>query len=304
MASELECAFGAAKSTLPGEEAAAPSREAELWQRLQHDPKDYAAREELVELHLPIVNGELKRISYHLPAHVDRQELYAEGLTGLLSAVTHYQTGMGVVFEAYARKRVWGSMMDRVRSICGVPRSARVAARRVTAAVQKFMAANDRQPDEAELARELNVSIEDLHELERQAGLAQTLSLDHAVASDGEGEVALADCIPAAGSERANALDLLTDAETRELVAAGLKALPDRERAVLVLYYHENLMLKEIAEAMDVSESRISQLHNRAILRIRAFVERTEAGHDHKRLEDRPAAAAHGTDAESGHDAD
>ncbi|MCW8130170.1 MAG: FliA/WhiG family RNA polymerase sigma factor [Planctomycetota bacterium] len=274
MASKLECtapahASGYAQGVL----------DADLWQRLQNDPQDRGAQEELVERHLLLVAAELKRISYHLPRHVDRDELYAEGLTGLLAAVTNFRHAMGVAFEAYARKRIWGSMMDRVRSLGGIPRSSRMAARQLTGAIGRFLGEHGRQPDEAELARALGVSTDDLHELERQAGLAQTLSLDHAApAGDGNASVTYAETIADRRASETSALDRLEERESKALLAKGIKSLPDRERAVLVLYYHENLMLKEIAEAMNVSESRVSQLHNRAIFRLRAFVGRIEAG--------------------------
>lgn len=274
MASKLECT---APAQAPG--YVHSGVDAELWQRLQYDPQDRSAQEQLVERHLTLVAAELKRISYHLPKHIDRDELYTEGLTGLLAAVTNYRADMGVAFEAYARKRIWGSMMDRVRSLGGVPRSSRHAARQLTGAIGRFLGEHGRQPDEAELARALNVSIDDLHELERQAGLAQTLSLDHAAPSDdGGSSVTYAETLADRKASDTSALDRLEERESKALLAKGIKSLPDRERAVLVLYYHENLMLKEIAEAMNVSESRVSQLHNRAIFRLRAFVGRVEAG--------------------------
>lgn len=273
MASKLECTAPPHPSGYAHAES-----DGELWQRLHDDPQDRDAQEQLVERHLLLVAAELKRISYHLPKHLDRDELYAEGLTGLLAAVTNYRLGMGVAFEAYARKRIWGSMMDRVRSLGGVPRSSRQAARQLTGAIGRFLGEHGRQPDEGELARALNVTVEALHELERQAGLAQTLSLDHAAASDDGATVSYAETLADRKASDTSALDRLEERESKALLAKGIKSLPDRERAVLVLYYHENLMLKEIAEAMNVSESRVSQLHNRAIFRLRAFVGRVEAG--------------------------
>jgi RNA polymerase sigma factor for flagellar operon FliA len=251
--------------------------EAALWDRLRNGRDDPEAREVLVERHLPIVKGELGRLSAQIPSHIDRQELYAEGIVGLLAAVTNFDQAQGVEFTSYARRRIWGAMLDRLRSLGGVPRSSRQAARRITQALQRFTNRQNRQPDETELATEVGVPVEGLHELERQASLAQFLSLDCDNAGpDSETPGSLADQIEDRNQRVAQPLDQLIAKELRAHLVDGLRALPDRERAVLVLYYHQNLMLKEIAAAMSVSESRVSQLHSRALLRLRAFIEKAE----------------------------
>jgi RNA polymerase sigma factor for flagellar operon FliA len=251
--------------------------EAALWERLRSDRENREAKEQLVERYLSLVKAELGRLSAQIPSHIDRQELYAEGVVGLLAAVSHFDPLQGVEFTSYARRRIWGAMLDRLRSLGGVPRSSRQAARRITQALQRFHNRESRQPDETELATEVGVPIEALHELERQACLAQCLSLDcDNVGPDQETPSALADQIEDRSRNAPQPLDQLIAQELRAHLVDGLKALPDRERAVLVLYYHQNLMLKEIAAAMQVSESRVSQLHSRALLRLRAFLEKAE----------------------------
>lgn len=251
--------------------------EAALWERLRNGRDDPEARELLVERHLALVKAELGRLSAQIPSHIDRQELYAEGIVGLLAAVTHYDQSQGVEFTSYARRRIWGAMLDRLRSLGGVPRSSRQAARRITQALQRFANRENRQPDEAELAVEIGVPVEALHELERQASLAQFLSLDCDNAGpDNETPGSLAEQLEDRDRRVAQPLDQLIAKELQAHLVDGLRSLPDRERAVLVLYYHQNLMLKEIAAAMSVSESRVSQLHSRALLRLRAFIERAE----------------------------
>jgi RNA polymerase sigma factor FliA len=251
--------------------------EAELWERLRSNRENPEARERLVERYLPLAKTELARLSAQIPSHIDRQELYAEGIVGLLAAVTNFDSSQGVEFTAYARRRIWGAMLDRLRSLGGVPRSSRQAARRITHAIQQFANRENRQPDEAELAAEVGVPVEALHELERQASLAQFLSLDCDSAGPGnEVPATLGDQIEDREKQAAQPLDQLIAKELRAHLVDGLRTLPDRERAVLVLYYHQNLMLKEIAAAMQVSESRVSQLHSRALLRLRAFIEKAE----------------------------
>lgn len=255
-----------------------PPEDEPLWARLRVDPKDRAAQEELVERYLPLVKAELGRLGANLPRHIDRQELYSEGVIGLLSAITHFETAQGVTFGAYARRRVWGAMMDRVRTLDGVPRSSRTATRKIARANNSFLNKHGRQPDETELASELGVGLDSLHELERQAGHSQTLSLDGAPGmSESAWSRSLAEQLPANRTLRDDPLTKMARDETKKQLVEGLETLPDRERAILVLYYHKGLMLKEIAAAMEVTESRVSQLQSRALLRLRAYLQRGHA---------------------------
>ena len=254
-----------------------PADEALLWHRV-HLSDDREAKGSLIERYLPLVKAELGRLAYHLPPHLDRQELYADGVEGLLSAITNYEPAQGVAFMAYARKRIWGAMMDRVRALDGIPRSVRKSARLLSRSISKFLEREGRQPDETELARELGLSVEALHAMERQAGLAQTLSLDAGADYAGPASMGtLGEQIEDRASSEKGPLERMADEEAKATLVLGLKALPDRERYILVLYYQQGLLLKEIAEAMKISESRASQLHNRALLRLRAYVEDLES---------------------------
>lgn len=255
-------------------------RAAELWKSYFANPDDEETKDALIRGYLPLVKAELRRMKHHLPKYIDVQDLYADGAVGLLSALAHFDPQIGVDFEVYARKRIWGAMLDRVRALDGVPRSARQAARRLERAVNDFLNEHDRQPDEAELAAAVGVSVEELHVLERQAGLTQSFSLDALADADG-GSASPADKLSVARRHDAAPLDRLDAEETKAALVEGLRSLPERERGIMVLYYNEGLMLKEIAAAMGVSESRVSQLHGRALIRLRAFFERreTDAGH-------------------------
>lgn len=246
--------------------------EATAWAQLRADPCDHNAREWLVDYYLPMVKTEAQRLCSLLPSHVDRHELMAEGALGLLSAIAHFDPSQGPHFASYARKRIWGRMMDRVRSMDFVPRSVRKAAKRINAAIAQFLHKHARQPGESELAEVMGCSIEELHSLERQAALGQQLSLDVGVREEGnEAAGVLAEQIPQ--RREPGPLDRLIRQETSAELVEALQSLPDRERAILVLYYAEGVRLKEIAEAMDVSESRASQLHNQALLRLNGYLQ-------------------------------
>lgn len=251
------------------------SREAEdraAWERFRAEPEDPESRDALVRRYLPLVKSEAQRMSAHLPSHIDRQELLAEGAAGLLHAIHHYDASLGVTFTAYARRRVWGAMLDRVRGLAGVPRSFHQAVRQIDRALDAFLNRHDRQPSEEELAEELKISVAELHVLQRQASQSQMLSLD--AGTDQDAGRPMAATIPAAGERSDSPLDGLVEKETREHLVKAMQALPDRERAVLVLHFHEGVMLKEIALAMDVSESRVSQLLSQALQRLKVQMRR------------------------------
>ena len=245
------------------------TEEAALWAAWRNAGEN--ARDEidaLVNFYTPLVKAEAGRLAYQIPRHVDRQELIADGLVGLFSAITHFDPAQGVEFVIYARRRVTGAMLDRVRSLDGIPRSTRKATRRITKAMQGFTSREGRTPDENELAKEVGVEVDALHELERQAGFARSISLE---AENGNSDTGHSYRDGVTANDRGG-LEEITLQESKQKLVGALEALPDRERAICVLYYQQGLMLKEIAAAMEISEGRVSQLHTRALLRLRAFM--------------------------------
>jgi RNA polymerase sigma factor for flagellar operon FliA len=257
-----------------------------LWERLARDPEDAEAAEAIVRRFQPLVESQLSRARARLPQHVDAEEMQTAGLEALFLATRKYKKDLGVSFENYARKRIWGAMIDRLRGIDGVPRAARRASKLLSSAKLKFSQREGRTPGHEELAEEIGTTQADLSRLQRQAQIANPLSLD-AVGHPGRGQssstILRAVTLPSATDE--NPLRKLTDGETRELLVQGLLTLPDRERAILVLYYNEGIMFTEIATAMDVSESRISQMHARALERLRRFILSPEARLKHEHNE-------------------
>lgn len=248
--------------------------EAGLWARLLANPDDKDAAEILVNKFMPLVRSELSRARARFPKHVDRDELEASALEGLYVAVKSFDPTFGVSFESYARKRIWGAILDRVRSLDGIPRSIRKATKTINEASQRFVQRNGRAPDWSELAEEAGVNEEELTYLQRQAQFSNKLSLDapHHEDSGYDGAENAAFAKEVRASDRDNPLKRLTDGETKKLLVEGMQALSDRERAILVLYYNEGIMFNEIAAAMEVSESRISQLHSRALDRLKRYI--------------------------------
>lgn len=232
-------------------------------------PRAFTGRERdaLVESHLPQVRLIADRLSARLPPSVDRDDLVGAGVIGLLDAVDRYDTSRGVLFKTFAEMRIRGAMLDSLRDLDWAPRSVRRRARSVEEAVRRVEQRLGRTAVEEEVAAELALPLPEyqrlLHELR---GITLT-TLD----ADEDEETGarfrqIADPTmptPAAGFEHA-------EAQTR--LAAAVDALPARERQVVALYYLEELTMKEVGEVLGVTESRVSQLHTQAVLRLRAQV--------------------------------
>ena len=244
-----------------------------LWERLSNNPEDNDASEILIKKYLPLVHAELGRARSRLPRHVDIQELEAAGLEALFMAIRNFRRSFGVNFESYARKPIWGAMIDRLRGLDGVPRTARRASKLLSNANISFTQRTGRTADVDELAAEMGTSAVQLGRLERQAQVSNKLSLD-VVCQNGHADESGAGLSAAVNlsKDEDSPLEKLADAETQELLVQGLMTLPDRERSILVLYYHEGIMFTEIAAAMDVSESRVSQMHSRALERLKRYM--------------------------------
>ncbi len=250
-----------------------PSPIQQLWARRTADPTDADAVEQLVIHYRPLVNSEVHRARAKFPRHVDPDELDAAGLESLFMAIDGYDPSFGTTFEGYARRRIWGAILDRVRSMDGTPRTVRRAAKVLNGATNSFLQRTGRQPGMEELAEEAEVSADELKHLERYSRMSGKLSLD-AVSSNGQSDHddSYATAAGLSNDKVRDPLQQLTDGETKAALVKGIEALPDRERAILVLHYHEGIMFNEIAAAMNVSESRISQIHGRALERLKRFL--------------------------------
>lgn len=231
----------------------------------------YAAREthdvdRLVAEHIPLV----KRIAYHLihrlPANVQVDDLVQSGIVGLIEAARHYQADQGASFETYAGIRVRGAMLDEMRRSDWAPRSLYRKARELSSAVRTVENREGRAARDAEVAAELGLALGEYHQWVRDAASHQVFSFDE---SFGEGEAGGRDAggPPSAGQ---NPYEALADDDFRAALARTIAGLPDREALVLSLYYDDELNLREIGEVLGVTESRVSQIHSQALVRLRA----------------------------------
>jgi RNA polymerase sigma factor for flagellar operon FliA len=208
----------------------------------------------------------VKRIAYHLlarlPSSVQLDDLIQAGMIGLLEASAKYDPAKGASFETYAGIRIRGAMIDEVRRGDWVPRSVHRDARRIAEAIQTVENRTGRDATDQDVAREMEISLDKYHASLRDASSGRLFSIDELGESlDSVGEDSLATGSPQAGVERSRFLGRLGQV---------IEQLPEREKLVMALYYDEELNLKEIGQILSVSESRVSQLHSQALLRLRA----------------------------------
>ncbi len=189
---------------------------------------------------------------------------------GLISAIERFDLDREIKFETYAITRIRGAIIDELRALDWVPRSVRARAREIERANTKLEARFHRAPTDEEMATELEISLEEFQELLLKISNSTIVALDERWnTSDANGDqVSLLDTLP---DRRApDPQQLIDQRELRERVAAAIAALPEREKLVVALYYYENLTLREIGEVLGVTESRVSQLHTKAVLRLRS----------------------------------
>lgn len=219
------------------------------------------SRDELVVRHAGLVKKIACHLAGRMPASVEVDDLIQAGMMGLLEAGSHFQQGKGASFETFAAIRIRGAMLDQVRREGWAPRTLTKRVREMSQAVSRVEHRNGREASGADIASEMGVSLDEYHELLRDAGSLRVFSLDQ-LSEDGFD-------VPADdGADKP--LGALLEAGFTHALAEQIAGLPDREKMVLALYYERGLNLKEIGEVLEVSESRVSQIHSQAVLRLRS----------------------------------
>ena len=241
----------------------------DLWRRYKASG-DERARERLVVAYSPLVKYVAGRMSSGLPAHEEESDLISYGLTGLISAIERFDLSREIKFETYAITRIRGAIIDELRTLDWVPRSVRARARDIERANMKLEAKFQRAPTDEEMATELGMSTTEFQEALLQISHSTIVALDELWnVSDSSGDqVSLLDTLPDRDAPDPQAL--VDQGELRDRIADAIAALPEREKLVIALYYYENLTLREIGEVLGVTESRVSQLHTKAVLRLRS----------------------------------
>jgi len=229
----------------------------------------------LIEQYLPLVRSVLGRIAMHLPNHVDLEELHSVGLIGLLNAIRNFDKKNGATFGTYARIRIRGAIMDELRRMDWFPRPVREKARKVQSLMQQLEQAKGRIPSEEEMASALDLSVNDYLRLLDEIKPATFVSLDAALSTEQLEIDSQYESIPDPSQE--NPVEGVSRNELAQLILERIKQLPEVQRKVLALYYFEDLRLREIAEAFNLTESRICQIHSQAILAIKSYLKHYES---------------------------
>jgi len=246
-----------------------------LWIR-HKEHGDEAAREQLIIHYVRIVKYIAGRMAIHVPPSIEMNDLVGWGMLGLLDAFDKFDHRQEVKFTTYASIRIRGSIIDEIRSLDWAPRSLRSMARRVGAAREKLRHEQGREPHAEDIANTLGVTAEQVEETVSQVQTAQVLSLDDYVPSEASSESRKIDV--AVGDSEYGPSGALEKQERQERLVAAILELPDQQQKVLNLYYYEELTLKEIGAVLEVSESRVCQIHSAAMKRLRKAMERADAG--------------------------
>lgn len=233
-----------------------------VWERW-FDGRDQGARERLIVHYSPLVKFVAGRVGAGLPSSVDPGDLVSAGVFGLIDAVERFDRERGVKFETFAVPRIRGAIIDGLRSLDWVPRSVRSRARAVEGAISTLEGSLGRAPVEDEVADHLKIPIAEFHKWMAAISTTAVGPLDRAL-------LAGADPRPIGGEGPQSPAAAVEDAEVKRLVRAEVRRLPDRERTVMALYYDEGLTLAEIGGVLGVTESRVSQIHTKAVLHLRA----------------------------------
>jgi len=225
------------------------------------------SREEIIHKYLHLVKYVAGRISVNLPPHVEIDDLINEGILGLIDAIGKYDDSRGVKFETYAITRINGAILDALRALDWVPRAVRQKARELERVFVELENRLARVPEEEEISKALGVTLKDYHTLLLKIRGTSILSLEEFLPNEKGHDVALLDTLKDGGPD---ATHVIESSEVKSTLAAAVESLPPQERTVISLYYFEGLTLKEIKNVLEVSESRVSQIHAQAVIRLRS----------------------------------
>ncbi len=241
-----------------------------LWElyRTSHDQR---IKDALIMKYASFVKYVAGRIAVNLPSNVEFDDLVSYGILGLIDAIDKYDTERNIKFKTYAKTRIRGAIFDELRGLDWTPRSVRQKARKLEKAYAKLEGKLGRDAKDEEIAEYLNIDISELHKLFDETKKSLLLSLDEIFYDDEEGSSRF-DFVEDQKSD--NPQLKIEETEARKILADAISKLSDRERMVITLYYYEELTSKEIGKILGVSDSRVSQLHTKAILRLRGRLSR------------------------------
>lgn len=234
-----------------------------LWEEYM-STKNSEIRDKIILEYAPLVKIVAGRLSIYLGYNVEYDDLVGYGIFGLIDAIDKFDYGKGVKFETYASLRIRGAILDQIRKMDWIPRSLRQKQKKMEAAISKIETQYGRPAKDEEIASELGIETEELINWQGQAKITNIISLDEFVEAAGEKEV---NVVKSNSYEQPESIALKN--EVKQQLMDSLETLTDKERKVILLYYYEELTLKEISRILEVSESRVSQLHTKALQKMK-----------------------------------
>src|SRR3954453_23789507 len=267
-ADDAETAAAQAAGKKAEESASVEAAIAQLWREFK-ETADQRLRERLILHYSPLVKYVAGRVGVGLPPNIEQADLVSYGIFGLIDAIEKFDISRAIKFETYAISRIKGAIIDELRAIDWIPRSVRYKAREVEKAYAALEARLHRTPTEPEVAAELSINLEDLHQIFSQVSFVNVVALDELLNVGGErgDKLSLVDTLEDTKAE--DPVSAFETEETKYLLARAINTLPEREKIVVTLYYYEGLTLAEIGQVLGVTESRICQMHTKAVLQLR-----------------------------------
>ena len=248
----------------------APEDVEQLWIEYKKDPYNQEIRNRLVEIYLPLVKYNGERIWARLPEGVELDDLISAGVFGLMDAIDAFDLSRGVKFETYCVPRIRGAMLDELRTMDWVPRLVRSKASKLNEAVKTLEAKHGRQPTEGELAQHMSISVPELEKMVLDANAVNLISLNKKwYETDSYKDVREIDILEDKKGE-----DPTKRIQKNDLMRLVTKGLNRNERLIIILYYYEELTMKEIGATLDLSESRVSQMHSSIVQRLQGQLQR------------------------------
>lgn len=249
-----------------------PAAASAAWRAYQTTSTGPVTEHELIERYLPLVRNVVDRIKINLPAHVDADDLYSVGITGLLAAVRKYDPGQNTTFAGYATTRIRGAILDELRRMDWCPRRARAKAKKIKESINVVEQRLKRPATEEEIRAELGLSAKDYAKWVEEARPVCFVAIDQPSEGEEGGGASLHEII--ADQSETPVRDRLEQEELMQLMVRCIADLPDTQRKILAMYYHENMRLAEIAAVFKLTESRICQIHSQTVLSLRAAIQR------------------------------
>lgn len=244
--------------------------EIKMWRKYKRT-KSPVIREEIVKRYLYLVKYVAGRVAIGLPPNVEFNDLVSYGILGLFDAISKYDVSQGNKFETYAVSRIRGSIMDELRKLDWAPRLLRKKAREIDKKCKELEEKFGRIATDDELARALKISTDELNSIYSDLNSTTFLSLDEVWQND-DGNKPISRLQTIEDSLITNQFSYVHQSEVKEILAEAIDELPEKEKLVVILYYYENLTLREIGEILDVSESRVCQIHTKVVTRLRSHL--------------------------------